>query len=367
MFYKNISQIEIELTTRCNASCPQCTRNYYGGKTWPSLPLVDLDLNIMKSQITDDFLANMKEIRLCGTYGDPCTRTDLIKIVKWLKSASTAQIAIRTNGSLRNEKWWKDLAQVMDPSDIVYFGIDGLEDTNHLYRIGTNWQKIINNAKSFIENGGNAVWSYIVFEHNQHQVEQAELLSQQLGFNGFATKITSRFMDKQHKLVDKTPVMNKKERVIRWLKPATDNRYYNNGYDDYNLITKQYNGYNNYLKSVDINCMAQHTNLIYISAEGYVLPCGWLLDRLYGYEAESHPDRQKLINLIESNGGFDSINLKYNKIENIVNNSVFTAVEKSWSNEHRLERCAHQCGKESKSSMIATQNLKKFWAGTALG
>ena len=65
--------------------------------------------------------------------------------------------------------------------------IDGLEDTHSYYRQGTNWKKIINNAKSFISSGGRAVWQFIPFAHNEHQIKSCIRLSQQLGFKEFKT------------------------------------------------------------------------------------------------------------------------------------------------------------------------------------
>lgn len=366
VFYNNITQIELELTTRCNAACPQCSRNYYGGKTWPSLPITDLNLSWLKEHLPAEALAGMKEIRLCGTYGDPCIHPKLIEIVSWLHSVSNAQITIRTNGGMRGADWWAKLAKVLRSTDIVFFGIDGLKDTNHLYRIGTSWGKIMNNSQAFIANGGNAVWSYLVFEHNEHQIEKAEQLSIELGFKGFATKITSRFMDKTHKFIDKSPVMDKDSNVIRWLKPATQSQFQNQGYTAYDSIVEKHGTYDNYLQTVPISCMARHTGLVCISAEGYVLPCGWLLDRFYGFEAESHYDRARLINLIDSAGGINAINLSYTKYNDIVNGPVFTALAESWVNKYRLERCAHQCGQGTQLSSSAISKLKKFWQGTAL-
>lgn len=366
VFYNEITQIELELTTRCNAACPQCSRNYYGGKTWPSLPITDLSLTWLKEHLPADALAGMKEIRLCGTYGDPCIHPKLIEIISWLHSVSDAQITIRTNGGMRSISWWKTLATILRPTDIVFFGIDGLKDTNHLYRIGTSWKKIMDNSQAFIASGGNAVWSYLVFEHNEHQVEEAEQLSISLGFKGFATKITSRFMDKTHKFIDKSPVVDNNNNIIRWLKPATQSQFQNQGYTAYDGIVEKHGTYNNYLQTVPISCMARHTGLVCISAEGYVLPCGWLLDRFYGYEAESHYDRARLFDLINSAGGLNSINLSHTKYNNIINGTVFTALAESWVNEYRLERCAHQCGEGTQLSSSAISGLKKFWQGPAL-
>ena len=54
------------------------------------------------------------------------------------------KLSMHTNGSAREQNWWKELAKYRV---IVTFGIDGLEDTHHLYRISTDFNKIIDNAQ----------------------------------------------------------------------------------------------------------------------------------------------------------------------------------------------------------------------------
>jgi tetratricopeptide (TPR) repeat protein len=78
--------------------------------------------------------------------------------------------------------------------DRVTFSIDGLADTNSIYRQNTNWDKIMQSVNSFIQAGGKAVWHYLIFEHNQHQVESARTLAEKLGFVEFVPKATSRFV-----------------------------------------------------------------------------------------------------------------------------------------------------------------------------
>jgi sulfatase maturation enzyme AslB (radical SAM superfamily) len=90
---------------------------------------------------------------------------------------------MNTNGSARTVDWWRDIAEVLKPNGYVIFSIDGLEDTNHLYRRNTNWEKIISNVNAFIEAGGIAHWEYIVFEHNEHQIDIARDLASSLGFS----------------------------------------------------------------------------------------------------------------------------------------------------------------------------------------
>ncbi len=357
MLINQVTTLEIEVTSKCNARCPQCVRNYYGSYTWPSLPIVNIDLNILKNSISDSTLKNLKRVRLCGTYGDPCMNTELLDIITWVKSLTDASIIINTNGGIRSKKWWQELAGILNPNkDRVVFGIDGLEDTNHLYRIGVNYSKVIKNLKAFNQAGGKSVWQFLVFKHNQHQVETAKKTSEELGCIEFGYKLTSRFVDKTHTFINKTPVMGDNGHPIYFLEPS-DGIYKNQGYDDIPNIIKEFNGYENYLKNTKINCQAKKLQTVTISVEGDVFPCGWLADRMYGYEPESHPDHKKIKDLIDSIGGRENINLKYTSFESIIKGPWFQAIENSWST-NSIERCANQCG--SKSRLVALASAGQF-------
>lgn len=336
--------VEIELSTRCNASCPQCSRNYFGAYTWPGLPLLDIDVDLLKDRLDDEFLSNLKKIRLFGTYGDPCMHPKFLDIVAWLTEKTPASIIISTNGGLRSRRWWAKLGRLLRPTDKVIFCVDGLEDTNHLYRKDTVFAKIQENISAFNSVGGKSIWHFIVFEHNQHQVESAREISKQLGCEAFAIKKTARFINKQHKKIEEFPVLDKNEKIIHWLKLPTEPKYRNIGYQEYSELITETNEYEQYLKTTKINCIAQEMCAAYISAEGYLLPCGWLADRFYGFEAEGHKDRQHLFEMIEQTGGFDKINLKHNSLKHIIQGEFFEHLKTSWSTQDRLERCANQCG-----------------------
>ena len=108
---------------------------------------------------------------MCGNHGDPIIAKDTKDIFKFLRQANPSlNLSLFTNGSAQNQDWWLELSSLVDK---VHFSIDGLEDTNSIYRRGTHFNKIMDNAKSYIKGGGTAVWDYIVFQHNEHQVELA--------------------------------------------------------------------------------------------------------------------------------------------------------------------------------------------------
>jgi MoaA/NifB/PqqE/SkfB family radical SAM enzyme len=359
-FYDRINQIELELTTRCNAACPQCVRNHYGGRTWPTLPLVDLDLATVIQRL-EPVLEPSMLVRLCGTYGDPIMYRRVLDLVKWLVS-QRVEVAINTNASLRTPAWWADLADALQDSGKVYFGIDGVGDTHQLHRRGTNFHRIIRNLRAFNSAGGRSIWSFIIFRHNQHQVEAARAMSEELGCENFAVKSTSRFVDKRHQLQDRTPVMDLNDQIEYWLEPTDRMEYANQGLDQVRQISES-GSYRDFLKHNSIRCHAQHTGLVVISAEGYVLPCGFLHDRFYGAEPESHPDREKLFDLIDGAGGLNSISIYHHGISQIVSGATFQAIAASWHGQNRLERCAHQCGVDNRLLFDANRELAKSWQG----
>jgi len=351
--------VEIELSTRCNAACPQCSRNYFGAYTWPTLPLVNIDIELLINSLPKNFLQNLSRIRLVGTYGDPCIHPKFLQFIEWLTSQTDARILISTNGSLRSIQWWRKLAKILRPTDRVVFCVDGLEDTNHLYRKGTDFAMIMRNMVEFNQAGGKSIWNYIVFKHNEHQVEQARKMSVSLGCIDFAIKRTARFINKQHKRIEKFPVLDSKEKVQHWLELPAQKQFLNNGYDQYTDIIANSTDYDNYLKTAPIDCIAQSHSACYISAEGYVLPCGWLADRFYGFEAENHSDRQKLFDLIEQSGGLNAISVFEHSIESILDGNFFKLVQSSWTDENRLERCANQCGKYISAYTLSAAELNE--------
>ena len=185
--------LQIEPTTACALACPQCAR-YHDDEPNPLMTLAELSLADIQRLCPVDWVKQLDKMFLCGNYGEPAAARECLDIFRWFKAVNPGIVlGINTSGSLRNEAWWRKLAGILNgPLDYAVFSIDGLEDTNHIYRRNSNWSKIINNATAFIDAGGSAHWDMLVFEYNQHQVVQAEQLARDLGFTWFRTKYTDR-------------------------------------------------------------------------------------------------------------------------------------------------------------------------------
>jgi len=126
----------------------------------------------------------LSQIIIQGDKGDPCMHPKINQLISGLISApSSPYITLTTNGSIRSNQWWAQLAETKNIE--VVFSIDGLEDTNHLYRVGLDYNTIIKNAQTFINAGGRAIWKMIVFKHNEHQIDKIKMLAKDLGFAEF--------------------------------------------------------------------------------------------------------------------------------------------------------------------------------------
>ena len=156
--FSQLSSVHIEISNRCQASCPMCPRNIHGGIDNPLIKNADWTLEEFKQVFNLETLNQLTKINFCGTFGDPMMNNDFIGMCSYIKdTAPHIDLHIHTNGSARSAEWWKQLAQVMTSKHQVVFALDGLEDTQALYRVGTSWKKIIENEKAFMSAGGTAV------------------------------------------------------------------------------------------------------------------------------------------------------------------------------------------------------------------
>ena len=238
--------LHFEPTSRCNAACPMCARNVYGEGC--SVSLGDLSFTQFQTKVITS-LVSLEKIFFCGNLGDPCADKDLLKKIAWIKSIRPSiVVGINTNGSIRSPKWWTECANLLNGIyDYVVFSIDGLADTNHLYRVGVQFSKIMQNAQAYIDAGGSAHWDMLVFEHNKHQVEECKEIANSMGFTWFRVKETDRWDIFE----------------LETIKPASDVNYV-----DYNSIDV-------------IQCERNIEDSSYIDYQGHEFPCCHISEMYY--------------------------------------------------------------------------------------
>jgi len=336
VFYQTLTELQIENTSICNAACPMCLREHTpDNKSW-----------FKETYLSTDFFANnipihiwneVKHILFNGVLGDPCAAPNFLDICQFIKQQNNnIRITISTNGGLRNTEFWKQLAVILGPEDIVIFAIDGLADTNHIYRVNVNYNKVITNATTFIKHGGTAHWQFISFAHNEHQLLEAEATSVSIGFKQFVIKPSYRFIldemtGAQHfgsdNVLLKPPVGNTVHKLIQFKQKK--------------FTVEEWQKSSNTSK---INCYAIHNNSVYIDHLGRLFPCCPLASGMM-VRRTVHSFKDGWDNLWEQYGK-DKINLHITKWDSIIEGEFFKGVKDSWDKDYssgRLASCAGTC------------------------
>jgi MoaA/NifB/PqqE/SkfB family radical SAM enzyme len=166
--YSLIDEYQLEITSYCNAACPQCPRNENGQGINPRMPLCHLDRSVIDRAFTPELCQRLRQVFFCGSYGDPIMHPDFLDILRdFRKKNPTLWLYFHTNGGAHDPDYWAKIAEIMAGHGQIDFGIDGLEDTLHLYRRNVKYQRVIENARAFIGAGGRAQWNFRVCRHNQ--------------------------------------------------------------------------------------------------------------------------------------------------------------------------------------------------------
>lgn len=338
----DITSVHLEVTTKCNAACPQCGRHWKGGILKPFLPLVELSLSDIQTILPPDFVRQLEYLYVCGSYGDAIMAKDTLEIFRYLQNSNPfIRLSLHTNGSAQKPEWWGTLAEVLGPTGCVYFGIDGLEDTNHIYRRRTSWKRIMENVNAFIQCGGIASWDYIVFRHNQHQVEQAETLSRKMGFENFVPKRTERFYNWVEGLaVDHFVVNDQDGQELYRLELPTDPKYIHSDQSDIPSVIDEFGSMEKFLKITPITCQYQQKQRIFISATGHIFPCCWTHGTILNQQQQTSQTKA----LIDNIGGMDTINALKHPMADIIQKFHQRMPEYWKSGENRFQVCGRRCG-----------------------
>ena len=339
--YHELRALHIEVSSLCQAKCPMCARNHHGGLVNPNLIEKNMDLSFYKNAVTPEFIKQIGSISMCGNFGDPILNKNLIPILEYTKKENKyINIQIHTNGSARSVSWWKNLAEALPENHLVLFGIDGFEDTHSLYRIGTDYNTIIRNAKAFIKAGGKARWNFITFKHNEHQLEKAREYARELGFESFQEKQTSRFIGtKQFDVYD-----NNGDTVYTLLPPSTKKIAF--------IDRKTVENYKEVIKASTITCQVEQQKSVYIDALGHLWPCCFLGSVPYQYSTPNklvfdfmNESTASLNKTIELMGGMQQLDLRHNSIESIVDSEQWQTVWNQGFENKSILMCARVCGK----------------------
>ncbi len=194
-WYPEDIEVFLDVSTYCNAGCPQCHRTSEDGLgkiDW--LPLIQWDLKTFQKAFPVEELTKVKKFDFCGTWGDPVMCKELDKMIKYIIDNSAARVTMNTNGSIRSEEWWWNLGVMCAERLQVTFDIDGPTQEMHArYRRFTDLQKVLDNMQSLSNTHSYVSSQTILFKHNQDYKTEIEDLVKEYGSRSHTFAISDRF------------------------------------------------------------------------------------------------------------------------------------------------------------------------------
>ena len=154
---QELRTIQWEPTSFCNANCIGCPRTDLDTMlTRPHIAAMQRHSTEQESDafvlsVVDKRLKKLREVVYNGDIGDAMMHPNIDDIIIEIDKKRPMVQHIHTNGGGAWYEKFKKIAEHVDgdlSKNIFFvFSIDGLEDTNHLYRRNVQWKHIIKNAE----------------------------------------------------------------------------------------------------------------------------------------------------------------------------------------------------------------------------
>ena len=348
--YHDIKTVHLEITQKCQAACPMCDRNENGGVDNRHITNAELSLADCQSIFTPAFIQQLNTMYMCGNLGDPIVAKDTLEVFRYFRKHNPNMwLSMNTNAGAKDVKWWRQLAKVFGRMGTVIFSVDGLRDTNHLYRQNVVWDNVERNMRAFVEAGGRARWDYIIFGHNEHQVDEAEALADSWGVERFQKKKSGRFFSANSGTKDTHQAQNRKGSETQLISKPVKLDNQNLALLKQKEIAKTYGGMENYYNSCTIKCKVAEEKNIFITAEGLLMPCCWTAGRMYKWWHQD-PKVEQIWDFIDRAGSKQGIDVINNDLQQVMQGSLLKDIENSWDlssiEQGKLGVCAQKCGTE---------------------
>ncbi len=353
--YSNVTKVHIELSSRCNAACPGCQRFVHNSPNInPRLVQTNVTFEQFQQWFPLDFVSQVTSWLFCGSYGDPLAANDIYEILEYICNNSTAEVRINTNAGLRTPELFTKIGKLFAKGKqynrAIAFSIDGLKDTNHIYRRNVVWDKVWENLMAYVASGGRAYWDFLQFKHNVHQIPLIEAIAKKYGIYVFVKNPFG---------VDKKamPAYNKNYELEYIIEHHSDNGYpaFYPAKPDFVAPMPGKIDAEGHIKCLSIrensNNLEKIDTEIYVDSLGRVLPCcfipGGLLPTHFDWGMQLQEIQDKIGN---------ANNLHHNSLKQILDNGILEVYSKSWENKD-IAACWIYCGRNTEKHRI----IDKLW------
>ena len=170
-FNRRNKGLNIDITHRCALECPRCQRQTQFRDRGQKVYGVDISLEDIKK-----LAAHYKCFDFCGQLSDPVHHPKFIEILAYLKSVNV-KCYVHNASSAKSLDWYIK-AWKANTSATWIFGIDGLPNESHKYRVNQDGEKLFKimcESKKYLNT--RSVWQYIIFNYNEDHLEEAKKMA----------------------------------------------------------------------------------------------------------------------------------------------------------------------------------------------
>jgi hypothetical protein len=122
-------------------------------------------------------LSHFDSLNFCGSISDPVMHP---KFIEFLSLSTNHKVKVSTAVSQKPMHWYESAFE-SNPNAEWHFGLDGLPEESHLYRINQDGTKLFEVMKIAVMMGIKTYWQYIVFKYNQDHIEKAKNMAKSYG------------------------------------------------------------------------------------------------------------------------------------------------------------------------------------------
>ena len=366
-------EITIEVTSNCQAKCPGCIRHKVFNPDTDLMTAPPKNLNIpvdVHNRFIDEIAGKVKYLTYDGSFGDSPFHPQFNELIDYsasklsLKAYRLHDLTISTNGSYKTTAFWKKLGEILHEHlpgrHHVMFDLDGIDnETQNMYRVDTNFDKVIENARAFISGGGCAVWKMIPFDFNESLEEEAKRLASLYGFQKFQRNRIQRVEQKAtlialSKAQGKLDEMKEEDEDLEFISDKEVDKQVEKAKDvikdikiDKNL--EPWLNLENAKEVAGITCLWATNNRYQISHDGSVWRCCWTNSN-YQYKTQFNAGERENWTRFTSKYNEGWNNLHLHSFNDIINHDFFTKdLEESFSNTYdddnnpKLKVCTSRC------------------------
>lgn len=352
--------VMIDITTRCNAGCPQCHRTDLNGlKKVSWLPDINWNLETFKKAYPENVIKNMNCADFCGTWGDPIANNNIVDMVKYIRDTnSDCRINLNTNGSIRSEEWWWNLGVIGEDKLFVVFAVEGInQKMQQQYRQFTFLDKILKNMETLSNTKARVLSQTIVWHHNENYLEEIEKMCVDHGSFRHHILMTDRWGTTNELWF--TNHKGEKDVLRRAGYNLDKNKEYSVQKDRKRYYKKETKlsthekdiilNIKNQKTKMEIKCEWGGKNKILVNPDGQVFPCCFFCNT--AFKEKFIEKKSSFFNhpLMKKYSEYEKeLNVFNNNLNDIIKHKWFsTLLPNSWNTENPVMQCQKHCGKFS--------------------